>query len=68
MLADGELFFLTFYVDDILICASKTKLLAELRDKFTNSFEMKDLGEVSQYLRIKITLEDGSLKQNRSST
>ena len=59
MLADGKIFFLTLYVDDILICASSTELLADMKDKFTNNFEMKDLGEVSQYLGIKITSEDG---------
>ena len=62
MLANGEIFFLKLYVNDILICASNTKLLAELKDKFTTKFEMKDLGEVSQYLEMKITREDGVIK------
>ena len=47
MLADSKLSFLILYVDDIPICASNMELLAELKDKFTNNFEMKDLGEVS---------------------
>ena len=59
MLADSEIFLMTLYVDDILICASNTELLAELKDRFTNNFEMKDLGEVRQYLGMKITREDG---------
>ena len=39
-MADGEILFLTLYVDGIL---------EKLKGKFTNNFEMKDLGEVSQY-------------------
>ena len=62
MLADGEIFFLILYVDDILICASNTELLVELKDKFTNNFEMKNLGEVSKHLGMKITREDGDIK------
>ena len=62
LLADGELFFLTLHVDDILIRMTNPELLVELKDKFTNNFEMKNLGEVSQYLVIKITLEDGIIK------
>ena len=62
MLADSRVFFLTQYVDNILIYASNTELLKGLKDKFANKFEMKDIGEVSQYLGMKITREDGSIK------
>ena len=55
----GEISFLTLYVDDILICASNVELLNGLKKQFTDNFEMKDLGEVSQYLGIKITREEG---------
>ena len=65
MLADGELFFLTLYVDDILICATNTELLVVLKDKSTKNFEMKDLDEVSQYLEMKITWEDGFFKVDK---
>ena len=49
-------------MDDILICASNIELLKELKNQFTDNFEMKDLGEVSQYLGMKITREDGVIK------
>ena len=65
MLEDNEIFFLTLYVDDILICASNTELLEglnRLKEKFTNNFTMKDLGEMIYYLRIKIIREDGIIK------
>ena len=52
---DGEMFLLTLYVDDILICASDLTLLDELKTAFTQNFEMKDLGEVNQYLGMHIT-------------
>ena len=48
MLAHSEIFFVTLYVKDILICASNTELLAKLKNKFINNFEMKDIGEVNQ--------------------
>ena len=53
MLADGEIFFLTLFVDDILICVSNTELLAELKDKFTNNFEMKNLSNDRSSPRLK---------------
>ena len=52
-------------MDDILICASNTELmegLKGLKQKFINNFEMKDLGEASQYLGMKITRKDGIIK------
>ena len=52
-------------MDDILICASNKELLEELKNQFTDNFEIKDLGEVSQYLGIKITREDGVIKVNQ---
>ena len=62
----GEIFFLTLYVDDILIYASNIELLKELKTQFTDNFEMKDLGEVSQYLGMKITREDGVIKKDQN--
>jgi hypothetical protein len=53
-LKNGKFIFLILYVDDILLASSDVNLLLETK-KFTSSnFEMKDLGEVSFILRIKI--------------
>ena len=50
MKKNGELLLLTLYLDDILICASNMDMLNDLNQQFTQNFEMKDLGKVSQYL------------------
>ena len=65
VLKEGEIFFLNLYVDDILICANNMTLLERLKDKFTNNFIMKHLGEVSQYLGIKITRKNEAIKVNQ---
>ena len=66
MQKDGEMFLITLYVDDILICASSTELLTELKSAFTQNFEMKDLGEVSQYLGMKITREHDTIRVDQT--
>ena len=62
MKKNGELLMLTLYVDDILICASDLNMLDDLKQQFSQNIEMKDLGELSQYLGIKITRENGTIK------
>jgi len=59
---DGEMFLLTLYVDDILICASDLTLLDELKTAFTQNFDMKDLGEVNQYLGMHITRTEKTIR------
>ena len=51
-----------FYDDDILICASNVELLESLKNEFKKNFEMKDLGEVSRYLELKITQDEEIIK------
>jgi hypothetical protein len=46
--------FLVLYVDDILLTSSDISLLGETKKVLTKHFEMKDLGEVSFVLWIKI--------------
>ncbi|XP_024192419.2 uncharacterized protein LOC112196335 [Rosa chinensis] len=46
---------LVLYVDDILLASTDMKLLLETKAFFSKSFEMKDLGEASFVLGIKIT-------------
>ena len=47
---NGALLLQTMYVDDILICVVDMNMLKNLKQQFTQSFEMKDLGKVNQYL------------------
>ena len=46
--------FLVLYVDDILLATNDTDLLAETKQMLCNYFDMKDLGEASFVLGIKI--------------
>ena len=46
--------FLVLYVDDILLAANDTDLLAELKQMLCYHFDMKDLGETSFVSSIKI--------------
>ena len=46
---NGKFIFLVLYVDDILLASSDVSLLLE-----TKKFDMKDLGEASFILEIKI--------------
>ena len=46
--------FLVLYVDDILLATNDTDLLAKTKQMLCNHFDMKDLGEASFVLGIKI--------------
>ena len=52
---DGKLFLLSLYVDDIIIAGPDVQSLENLKKKFTESFDIKDLGEINHYLGMKIT-------------
>ena len=55
MKASGSSFiFLVLYVDGILLATNNTNLLAETKKMLCNHFDMKDLGEASFVLGIKI--------------
>ena len=55
MKVNGSSFiFLVLYVDDILLAANETILLAETKQMLCNHFDMKDLGDASFVLGIKI--------------
>nr|KYP56393.1 Retrovirus-related Pol polyprotein from transposon TNT 1-94 [Cajanus cajan]KYP56397.1 Retrovirus-related Pol polyprotein from transposon TNT 1-94 [Cajanus cajan] len=52
--SESKYIFLVLYVDDILLARSDIGLLHETKRFLANNFEMKDLGEVSFILGIKI--------------
>jgi hypothetical protein len=45
---------LVLYVDDILLIGNDVKLLNSVKEYFNNQFSMKDLGEATYVLGIKI--------------
>jgi len=46
--------YLIIFVDDLLICGKNERKLIGIKDKLSNKFKMKDLGEVKTYLGINI--------------
>jgi len=49
-----EVIYLIIFVDDLLIYGKNKERLKNIKDKLSNKFEMKDLGEVKTYLGINI--------------
>ena len=50
----GILVFLVLYVDDILIMGSNTEMLKSVKEWLSSKFSMKDLGDASYILGVKI--------------
>ena len=46
--------FLVLYVDDILLIGNDVGVLSSVKVWLSNQFDMKDLGEASHILRIKL--------------
>ena len=64
---DKEIFLLSLYVDDIIIAGSNLDSIQNLKKKFTESFDIKDLGELNHYLGMKITRTYESIKIDQST-
>jgi len=50
----GEVLFLTFYVDDILIAENKFKMINATKQWLSSVFELKDIGKVRYILSVKM--------------
>ena len=50
----GEAIMLCLYVDDILIFGSNLNVIEEVKKLLLSNFDMKDLGETSVILNIKL--------------
>lgn len=55
---NGIQIFLLIYVDDILFFSSNLSLINETKSIFRKNFKMSDMGEVKQYLGIRILSSD----------
>ena len=51
---DGSFLILILYVDDILLAGSNIEVLASLKSKLKDNFDMKDLGDASHILDMHI--------------
>lgn len=54
-LEDGSKAYLLIYVDDMLLAAKDKKVISELKRKFSDKFEMKDLGAAKMILGMEIS-------------
>jgi hypothetical protein len=52
--------YLLVYVDDILIASKDSALIKGVKQRLSESFDARDLGEVSSYLGMTITRDRGS--------
>jgi len=50
----SKICFLVLYVDDILLPANDLSLLNEMKQFFSKNFDMKDIGDASYVIDIKI--------------
>ena len=64
---DGEVFLLSLYVDDIILAGANVTSLNNLKKLFTESFDIKDLGEVNHYLGMKITRSNEGIKIDQTT-
>ncbi len=49
------------YVDDAIFCGPDIVLVMELKKKFMQRWECRDLGDVTEFLRMRITKEEGQV-------
>ena len=52
--AEGEMFIIAVYVDDIILAGKSDKKLKEVKDKLAKYFEVKDMGQLHYFLGLKV--------------
>ena len=56
--SEGEPLILTVYVDDIILAGKSEKLISEVKRKLAQYFEVKDLGILHHFLRVKVSYNE----------
>ena len=46
--------YILLFVDDLLICCENEEVIAEIKNKLSGRFKMKDIGQVKNYISIEI--------------
>ncbi|KAA3465632.1 laccase-2-like [Gossypium australe] len=60
--AGNEIFLIiSLYVDDLLVIGSNNKLVIVFKDQMQDKFEMSDLGEMSDFLGLKVNQASGAI-------
>ena len=49
-----NIIYLLIYLDDLLICSKDKNKIQKVKNLLSDRFEMKDLGEISEYLGIEV--------------
>ena len=52
---DGRFVLIIVYVDDAIFCGKDKTLVLSLKDRFMKKWECRDLGDVKEFLRMRIT-------------
>jgi len=52
---DGSFVIAIIYVDDAIFCGPSITLIKEMKEKFMKRWETRDLGELTEFLRMRIT-------------
>ena len=52
---DGRFVLIIVYVDDAIFCGKDKALVLELKQRFMKKWECRDLGDVKEFLRMRIT-------------
>ena len=55
------------YVDDAIFCGPSKPLVLKLKEAFTKRWETRDLGEVTEFLRMRITRNGSSIHLDQSA-
>ena len=63
---DTSVTILIIWVDDIIIASSSAECLAEVKQKLSSRFKMKDLGVLSWFLGIEFTCEKNEIIMSQS--
>ena len=66
-LIDNVPCFVAIYVDDIIIACKSVKHIIEIKNALRSKYNMKDLGELSYFLGVKVTQNDGKIFINQAA-
>ena len=64
--SDGETIVIIVWVDDLIIAASNSHVLKDVKTNLNQKFKMRDLGQLSWFLGIQFQIDDDSITMNQS--
>ena len=64
---EGSFVVTIIYVDDAIFCGPSKSLVLRLKEVFMKRWETRDLGEVTEFLRMRITRNSSSIHLDQST-